>query len=57
MTIFVQFNNPQQEKIISVFSCPQDLDKWDNQGEVEDTDVRFVAYKQELLSVFGVVFK
>jgi hypothetical protein len=44
MTTFVQFDSDQKEAVIGVFSCDQDPEFWPNMGEVEDDDLRLVAY-------------
>lgn len=43
--MFVQFTDSTETKIRSVFSCPQDPDTYPNQGAVDDTDARYVAFK------------
>ena len=45
---FVQFSDSKKTKIVSVFDSPQDADLYTNQGEVEDDDDRYLAYKNSL---------
>lgn len=41
---FVQFTDSTETKIITVFGCEQDATVWPNQGQVEDTDARYLAF-------------
>lgn len=43
---YVQFSDSSKSKIISTFASPQDEGVYDNYGEVEDTDERYLAYLQ-----------
>lgn len=45
---FVQFSDSKKTKVVSVFDSPQDSDIYSNQGEVEDDDSRYLAYKNSL---------
>lgn len=45
---FVQFKDSTEAAIICVFGCPQDPEAWPNQGEVEESDVRYVAFLESL---------
>lgn len=47
-TIHVQFSDSSKTKIISAFGSPQDDEAWPNQGEVEDTDQRYVDFVTSL---------
>lgn len=49
-TIYVQFYDPSQEKIINAFSSPQDETVWPNMGEVEEDDQRYIAFINPWLS-------
>lgn len=40
-TIYVQFEDATETKVISVFGVPQDVTVWPNQGAIEDTDPRY----------------
>ena len=42
--IHVQFSDEQETTIQSVFSCPQDPVVWLRQGQVADTDSRYLAF-------------
>ncbi|WP_285417331.1 hypothetical protein [Pseudomonas sp. efr-133-TYG-5] len=42
--IYVQFTDEQQTAIQSTFSCPQDPVTWLRQGQVADTDSRYLAF-------------
>jgi hypothetical protein len=41
--IHVQFADLTEQTIISYFAGPQDPDVWPNQGEIEDSDPRYLA--------------
>jgi hypothetical protein len=43
-SIFVQFSDASQESVISAFSCPQNIEAWPNQGEIDSSDPRWKAY-------------
>ena len=43
-TVFVQFSDSSQTKVQTVFGCAQDHAAWPNQGEIEDTDNRYLAF-------------
>ncbi len=43
-TIFVQFDDDKELKIVSVFGNPQDVETHPNQGSVEDDDARYLAF-------------
>jgi len=47
-TVNVQFSDSNETKIISVFGSPQDAEVWPNQGEVEDTDQRYLDFVASL---------
>ncbi|MBN3004526.1 hypothetical protein JW897_12345 [Chromobacterium alkanivorans] len=42
---YVQFSDAAETTIICAFSCPQDPNDYPNQGEVDDTDSRYQAFK------------
>lgn len=41
---YVQFSDSTNTKIIACFGCAQDPAEWPNQGQVEDTDPRYLAF-------------
>ena len=41
---YVQFTDGNKTAILSVFSCPQDPSTYQNLGEVDVTDARYVAF-------------
>ena len=43
--IYVQFADELETTIVSVFSCPQDPNDWPMQGEVSDTDPRYLDFR------------
>ncbi|WP_248322048.1 DUF4376 domain-containing protein [Caballeronia sp. Sq4a] len=43
-TIYVQFSDLSESKIIGAFSCPQDADAYPNQGEIDVLDARYQAF-------------
>lgn len=43
-TIHVQFSDDQQITIIASFSCPQDENTYQNLGEVDELDPRYIAF-------------
>ncbi len=53
MTIYVNFTNSAQTAIDSVFSGPQDETAWPNQGTVEDTDARYLAFTDPTSTLTG----
>lgn len=46
--IYVQFFDATEQKITSVFGCPQDPGVWPFQGSVEASDVRYKTYYESL---------
>lgn len=42
--VHVQFSGSDEQKVVSAFSCEQDADVFPNQGEIEDTDPRYLAF-------------
>lgn len=42
--MFVQFADATQTKVVSIFSGPQDEIEYPNQGVIEDTDARYLAF-------------
>lgn len=44
MGIFVQFDDEKEERILSIFDCPQDPAVWPNQGTVEADDPRYLSH-------------
>ncbi len=47
-TLYVQFTDAAETEINSVFSCKQDADAYDNQGEVDSSDTRYSTYYSAL---------
>lgn len=45
-TVFVQFSDSTQKTIIAAFSCAQDPDVYTNQGTVDSSDARYIAFVQ-----------
>ncbi|MGP2413868.1 hypothetical protein ACTUSQ_06845 [Pantoea ananatis] len=41
---YVQFSDSSKTKIISTFASPQEEGVYENYGEVEETDERYLAY-------------
>lgn len=44
MTVFVQFEDSSEDKVIGVFSCDQDPEVWSNVTAVDDDDPRLINY-------------
>jgi len=44
MTIHVQFKDSTQAVIIAAFAGPQDPTAYPNQAEIDETDVRYLAF-------------
>jgi hypothetical protein len=42
--VFVMFSGPDKTKVQTAFCCPQDPDVYPNQGEIEETDPRYLAF-------------
>ncbi|MBN3005586.1 hypothetical protein JW897_17780 [Chromobacterium alkanivorans] len=42
---YVQFSDAAETTIICAFSCPQDPTDYPNQGEIDDTDPRYLTFK------------
>lgn len=43
-TVYVQFSDASEEKVIAAFSCTQIDEKYQNQGAIDDSDPRYVAF-------------
>jgi len=43
-TIYVQFEDETQTKIVTIFGSAQDPEYWSNLGEIQDDDPRYLAY-------------
>lgn len=43
-TIYVQFSDNTEQRIVSAFTSPQDPMVWPNQGTVTSSDPRWAAY-------------
>ncbi|MEE3504822.1 tail fiber assembly protein [Pseudomonas sp. 10C3] len=55
MTIaYVQFSDETETKIVSVFGGPQDPNVYPNQGEVDDTDQRYIDYFHPPVDIVAV---
>lgn len=46
MNVYVQFTDNTDTEILAVFSCPQDPDVYPNQATIDDSDPRYIAFKQ-----------
>ena len=46
---YVQFTDSNKTAIVSVFACPQDPDLYPNQGEVDETDARYLAFMNPVI--------
>lgn len=44
MTIYVQFSDETETKIIMTFAGPQNPEYWNNLGEVEENDPRYLEW-------------
>lgn len=44
MNVNVQFSDSTQTKVVAVFGCPQDPLQHPNQGVIQDTDPRYMAF-------------
>ncbi len=53
MTVYVQFSDSTQTKIVSVFCCPQDPDIYPNYAEIEETDTELYAVYLEFVKSFN----
>ncbi len=42
----VQFSDSSESVIITVFCSPQDPEYWENLGEVDDDDPRYIDFKE-----------
>jgi hypothetical protein len=42
--MFVQFTDSTETKIAAVFGCAQDPTAYPNQGDIPDTDARYLAF-------------
>lgn len=42
--MFVQFSDATKTVIVSVFACQQDVDEHPNQGQVDASDARYLAF-------------
>lgn len=55
MTIaYIQFSDETETKIVSVFGGPQDPNVYPNQGEIEDTDQRYLDYFNPPVDIVAV---
>lgn len=48
MKKYVQFSDSTNAVIITVFGSPQDPEYWDNLGEVEDDDPRYIEFMSKM---------
>jgi hypothetical protein len=46
--MFVQFTNDKNTEIQSAFGGPQDPDAYPNQGEIEDSDPRYITFIESM---------
>jgi hypothetical protein len=49
-SIYVQFSDASKTKLVSIFGAPQDATAWPNQGVVDSSDPRYLAYYQSVPS-------
>lgn len=42
----------KDDKVITVFCCPQNPDYWPGYAEVEDDDPRYLAYMEWFYTIF-----
>lgn len=47
--MFVQFDDANLNTVQSVFSCRQDDDAYPNQGEIDESDERYIKFVDSLL--------
>jgi hypothetical protein len=50
MSTFVQFEDSTEQRIISIFGCPQDSEFYPHQGELDEDDPRLIAYLEAVPS-------
>lgn len=48
--MYVQFSK-DKKKVVSVFGSPQDPDLYPNQGEVEESDPRYIEYIEKIKAI------
>lgn len=47
-TVYVQFSDENETEVIGVFAAPQPEEYFPHQGEIDDTDPRYVAFLAKL---------
>lgn len=54
-TVFVQFADSTETAVVASFACPQDTTKYPYQGEIDDTDARYVAFADPTATLDGAI--
>jgi len=52
-TQYVQFSDATEAKIQSIFGCPQNANDYPNQGQVDSSDPRFIAFANPAATLSG----
>jgi hypothetical protein len=52
-SIFVQFADSTETAVVAAFACPQDATEYPYQGEIDDTDARYVAFANPASTLSG----
>ncbi|WP_164707925.1 DUF4376 domain-containing protein [Paraburkholderia phosphatilytica] len=52
-TIFVQFADATETVVVATFGCSQDANEYPNQGEIDATDLRYLAFSNPSATVPG----
>jgi len=52
MIIYVAFSDSTEETVSTVFTCEQDPEVWENLGEVEEDDIRYITFMDSMKSLF-----
>jgi hypothetical protein len=53
--INVQFSDPTEKVITSVFGCPQDPEVWPNQGQIDSSDPRYLVFIDPAATTAGQI--
>ncbi|MFX3547718.1 DUF4376 domain-containing protein [Ralstonia mannitolilytica] len=51
--VFVQFADASQQAVVGVFGCAQDATAYPNQGLIDDTDARYLAFVNPASTLSG----
>ncbi len=54
-TVFVQFSDAMESAVTSIYSCPQDPKLYPNQGTIDSTDPRYLAFVDPASTAAGKV--